>query len=100
MDAGHGHSAFHQEDIVNIQEGYIQFIEKIFEKSNVAANVMSIMMANMLKYPGLFAVINDAMMMSEKRAQIEDALAAITSKPMTHSDVDRCIDILGDAGCI
>jgi len=76
-----------------------QFIEHAVDKSVVAANVMNVMLANMLKYPGLFAMINRAMM-TEKRAQIEDALVAVTSKPMAHSDVDHCVDILSDAGCI
>lgn len=76
-----------------------QFIEQAADKSVVAANVVNIMLANMLKYPGLFAMINRAMM-TNQRAQIEGLLVAITSRPMDHSDVDRCVDILSDAGCI
>ncbi len=76
-----------------------RFIEQAVDKSVVGTNVLNIMLENMLKYPGLFAMINRAMM-TDKRAQIEEALVAITSKPMNHSDIDRCVDILGDAGCI
>jgi hypothetical protein len=75
------------------------FIEQAVDKSVVAAKVMNIMLENMLKYPGLFAMINRAMM-TDKREKIEEALVAITSKPMEHSDVDRCVDILSDAGCL
>ena len=76
-----------------------RFIEQAVDKSVVCANVLNIMLANMVKYPGLFAMINRAMM-TDKRAQIEEALVAITSKPMEHADVDRCVDVLGDAGCL
>jgi hypothetical protein len=97
MDADHGCPAFHQED--NVNTNVAERFKRAVEKSEVAANTVNVMLGNMLRYRGLFALINTAMM-TNKRAQIEEALVTITSKPMTDIEADRCLGILRDAGCI
>lgn len=78
---------------------YQKLIENATKQSAVAQQVLSIMIANMTKYPGIFLLINSAMT-TGKRNEIENALVAITSRPMTDADVDRCMDILREAGCV